>query len=177
VKSDIVVALLAPAELCVDSGKVGDGRYALRGVPCGTGFPPWPMAADLLVREATQELCGLAYQVSSQFRMEAAILAARMDPLCAAYIVGPSSGRPLAYKEQTSDVEYLQVLWGETPDTLVPAQLAGDVWYYRDDSGFESELERVEAIGVADLQELFQQYGLRPPNRLRAPITLRAEDL
>lgn len=164
---DLVVALRPPAAIAVNGRRISDEGQIVRGVLCTTGFPPWPVAADLLVISGTREFSGLAYQVPNPFRQQVRELVGRLDQRCAAYIEGQVHERPPAYRREGDDVEYFQLLWGDDPDELVAAQLAGDVWFYHGQAGSGIGFEQVEAVGLADFQDLLREYELNPPRQLR----------
>jgi hypothetical protein len=173
--NNIVMAVRAPARLYLGQHGNEDGDYLLDSVRARTGFPPWPSGADLLVSTATREFCGVAYQVGGPFQPLVRELAAALDPQCVRYIDCSSSQRPVAYREESSNLQVLEFVWSDVePDRVLPAQLGGDVWYYAAEiPESATPVRRVVGYGVPDLVELLDEYHIVMPARFTLPTTLK----
>ena len=170
---NLVLKVRRPALLYLGSEGNGDGEYVVESVRCRTGFPAWPSAPDLLITESTHEFCGVVYQVAPEYRVEVRLLASFLDPHVVRYVGGPIDGRPAAYAEESQEGEFLQIQWSyNQPDSIAPAQLGGDYWYYTGDEQTGTDMQRFWALGLADLPEILEQHELTLPRRLAVPTSL-----
>lgn len=175
---NLILTLRIPAKLYLGPDGNGDGLFALDDLRARTGFPPWPSAADILVKSATREFCGVAYQVASEFRPTVRELAARLDPTCVRFIAGAAASRPAPYRDESGDLSWLQIAWSNQPaDTLVLAQLGGDLWYYDAEDDRTDALHRVVGYGVGDLNELCRDFDVVLPNGFAIPTGLGVRGL
>lgn len=172
-RETLVISLRQPAQAYVGPEGAEDAPYQLNGIPCRTGFPPWPAAADLLVTRETMALGGVTYQVPPDCQDMVSRLAAGLDPRWVHLIAGPRESRPLAYRQYAEEPVYLEIRWSQVvPDMILQAQLGGDFWYYRiSDIGTDS-VDRVVAYGLGDIEELIADHGLTGLVPIAIPPTL-----